>query len=615
VDAKDLEFLSTPSSPEAKKETETKKYSFLIDDTATETAGVIIEDDVQKTEIPEAPVNEVEEEENETVEEMIGALVDDAEDEVDDSEEVVEDDFSEPVVAAEPVVASVEEPVVEPVAEPVAEPVVEEPVAAAVAEPVVEEPVVEPVVEAVEEPVAEPVVEAVEEPVVEPVAAVVETPVVETPVVETPVVSEPEAPKAPVSFIIDDTVGKNEAPKKKTMEERLASLKSETKEEEPAASAPSQNSSPSFLVDDTAKVEEEVAKQKAKGGLFKNKKKEEKTEEKAEENSYMVRSFISEAEKQDSIDKEKFARTEQKKKKRKKLRTYQQRQNILGYAFMMPWIIGFLIFTLFPFVATIFLSFTHVKHAVDGYHFKIVGLKNYITAFTGSEQFTPNLAKYLRHIVPYTFIVVVLSFIIAFLLNKISKGKGALRTIYFLPVIIMSGPVMAQINDVNVSARKIAETAGRTVESAYSNIFIMKIIDSYSPSLATGLGEVFDELSLILWFTGIPIVLFINALQKINVSIYEAAQIDSANSWQIMWKITIPMVKSIGLICTVFTIIQLGMYKTINPVYQLIVDATGKTDGGLGFAATYAWIYSLIVLILIGLVFLLFRDKKVKGGA
>jgi ABC-type sugar transport system permease subunit len=588
VDAKDLELLSTPSS-EKKKETEPKKYSFLIDDTATDTAGVIIEDDVQETVIPETPVKEVVLDNEETVEEMIGALVDDAEEEVDDSEEVSEAEDE----------AVIDEPVAAFTAEPVVEPVVETPVV----EPVVETPAVEiPSVDFIEKPMVEPEIEPIAEPAV-----------------EKPV----EEPKQPTSFIVDDTVGK-EPPKKKTMEERLASVMSDNKKEEKAdetvptgsagAFAPS-SAGKSFLVDDTAPSVSKSDKEKNKGGLFKsNKKKEEKKED---ENSYMVRSFVSEAEKQDSVDKEKFQRTEQqpKTKGRKKLRTYQQRQNILGYVFMTPWIIGFLAFTLFPFVATIFLSFTHVKHTVKGYQFKVVGLSNYITAFTGSEKFTPNLVLYLRRIVPYTFIVVVLSFIIAFLLNKISKGKGVLRTVYFLPVIIMSGPVMAQINSVNENASKVAEMAGRSVESTYSNLFIMKIIDSYSPALASGLGDVFDQLSLILWFTGIPIVLFINALQKINVSIYEAAQIDSANSWQIMWKITIPMVKSIGLICTVFTIIQLGMYDTINPVYQLIVKATGDTSGGLGYAATYAWIYSLIVLLLIGFVFLIFRDKKVKGGA
>ena len=299
--------------------------------------------------------------------------------------------------------------------------------------------------------------------------------------------------------------------------------------------------------------------------------------------------------------------------KKRKLKTYQQRQDRNGYAFMAPWIIGFLAFTAFPFIMTIYLSFTNVKQTILGYDIKWVGLANYNTAFFKNESFLPALLSYLQMIIPYTFIVVVLSFIIAYLLCKINVGKSILRTIYFLPVIIMSGPVMTQIlnvQDAGATASAAADAAVQT--NAFSDIFIMQIIQSYSPAFANGLASVFDHLSIILWFTGIPIVLFINGLQKINPSIYEAAKIDSANAWQIMWKTTIPMLKSIGLIITVFTVIQLGMYDSINPVYELIEEATSNTNGGFGFAATYSWIYSIVALLLIGIVFLLFKDRKPK---
>lgn len=301
-------------------------------------------------------------------------------------------------------------------------------------------------------------------------------------------------------------------------------------------------------------------------------------------------------------------------KKKKKMRTYQQRQDRTGYMFMAPWIIGFAAFTLFPFVATIYLSFTNVKKTTLGYQIDFTGINNYVKAFVGSTEFLPALLKYLQMIIPYTFIVVVLSFIIAYLLCKIKTGKGILRTIYFLPVVIMSGPVMTQIMQVQSAAETAADKINAAVEkaNAYSNIFIMQIIHSYSPALASGLAGIFDQLSIILWFTGIPIVLFINGLQKINVSIYEAARIDSANAWQIMWKITIPMLKQIGLIITVFTVIQLGMFNSINPVYELIEEKTGETGSGLGFAATYAWIYTVIVLLIVGFVFLLFKERKPK---
>jgi len=135
------------------------------------------------------------------------------------------------------------------------------------------------------------------------------------------------------------------------------------------------------------------------------------------------------------------------------------------------------------------------------------------------------------------------------------------------------------------------------------------MIANYSRDLAGLLIGIFMELSIILWFTGIPIILFINGLQKINPSLYEAAQIDSANGWQILWKIIMPIIKPIALVVTIFTIANLGTFST-NPVYALIGKATENTSGGLGIASTYAWLYSLVLLIIIRAAFLIFRNKE-----
>ena len=289
--------------------------------------------------------------------------------------------------------------------------------------------------------------------------------------------------------------------------------------------------------------------------------------------------------------------------KQKKLMTYQQRQNRQGYRFMLPWMIGFVIFTAIPFVATIYLSFTEVRQTVLGFKITFIGLDNYIMALFENVEFVPAMLSFLGMIIPYTFVILILSFILAYLLNKITFLKGFLRTIYFLPVIIMSGPVMYQLIDSSSEASRI------DTYLKFSDIFIVQMVASYSRRFALLLIGIFDQLSIILWFTGIPIILFINGLQKINPNLYEAAQIDSANSWQILWKITIPIIKPLALVVTIFTIVNLGTFS-INPVYGLIKTATENTSGGLGIAATYSWIYSFVVLILIGITFLIFRNKE-----
>ena len=284
-----------------------------------------------------------------------------------------------------------------------------------------------------------------------------------------------------------------------------------------------------------------------------------------------------------------------------------RKQNRLGYFFMSPWILGFVVFTLIPFIMTIILSFCSVSSTIKGYELSFIGFDNYYTAFFRNTEFVPALISFLGMVIPYTFIIIVVSFILAYLLNKIKVGRTIMRIIYFLPIIILSGPVMSQILD---SADE-AITLSQGVSEVYKSIWIFRILYNYSPRFTIFLEEIFDQLSMILWFTGIPIVLFISTMQRINSSLYEAARIDGATEWQILWKVTVPMAKPTALVASIFTIVQLGAYDT-SDIYSLIKTATNNTASGLGYAATYAWLYGITVLLVIGAAFLIFREKKVK---
>lgn len=293
-----------------------------------------------------------------------------------------------------------------------------------------------------------------------------------------------------------------------------------------------------------------------------------------------------------------------KQKRVHKSKSFQKRQDKCGYLFMLPWIVGFIIFTMIPFVMTIYLSFTEVKQDIRGFNISFVGISNYKQAFFVNTDFTPALVSFLGMIIPYTLVIVIMAFILAMMLNSIVRGKSLFRTIYFLPVVVLSGPVMYQLMNLE------PEVEGQVNQLYHS--FLIRMIESYSPMAADAMVSLFDNLSIILWFAGIPIVLFINGLQKINPSLYEAAKIDSATNWQILWKITMPIIRPTALIVTVFTIVQLGAMDTINPVLVMIKERTANTSGGFGYAATISWIYSLIVLVIIGLSFVLFLEKKVK---
>ncbi len=285
-------------------------------------------------------------------------------------------------------------------------------------------------------------------------------------------------------------------------------------------------------------------------------------------------------------------------RKNKPSKYFEKQQNRLGYTFLLPWLIGFFIFTLFPFLYTVYLSFHKVTLNVLGWSTSFNGIENYVTAFLRNPDFTPALIQFFLTEIVYVPTILIISFILALLLNGKFKFRTTFRVIYFLPVIVISGSVMNQLM-----------SSGNVQIGNVRRIFVYQIIESYSPQLADVIVFLFNNFALVLWFTGIPIVLFLSGLQKINTNLYEAAQIDGATSWQILWKITMPIIRPIVLVAAIFTVVSLGMFP-INPVYGMIQNAIFDTVGGLGVASSYAWIYSITILVLIGIIYAVLKDKS-----
>jgi len=287
-----------------------------------------------------------------------------------------------------------------------------------------------------------------------------------------------------------------------------------------------------------------------------------------------------------------------KKNKIKKLSDFDKRQGLLGYMFLLPWLIGFFIFTVWPFAYTIFLSFHEVRLTIQGWETTFTGLDNYNLAFLRNVEFVPALLSFITMELTYAPVITVIAFILALLLNQNIKFRAGFRALFFLPVIVMSGPVMYQLMD-----------SGSMTFAGIEDMILFQMVAMYSPALADVMILLFENYSMVLWFTGIPIILFISALQKIDSSMLEAARIDSANSWQILWKIIMPIIRPIAMVSIILTIVQLGTYS-INPVLPLVQNAIYATTAGLGLASAFAWIYTVAALALMGIAFALLKNPK-----
>lgn len=295
------------------------------------------------------------------------------------------------------------------------------------------------------------------------------------------------------------------------------------------------------------------------------------------------------------------------------------RENKLGYLFLSVWAIGFLVFTLYPIIYSLLMLVSNVKYDINknGYgklidfNFKqgltfpnYVGTSNFDELFLKDVNFPVYLSQFFKNLVFFVPIVVFIAFVLAMLLNSKIKGRTLFRIIYFLPVVIISGPLIKMFFE---------SGDGSSIKLSLEGTSVAKILMSFSTKAYSYAKNVFENFVIILWMTGVPIVLFISALQKINRQLYEAAEIDGANKWQMLWTITFPLIKSIMLIVCLFTIMQVSTMDigSINPINTwingIISDGASKN---LGLASLGAWCQTIIVLLFVLLSFLLFREKE-----
>ncbi|MFA7075448.1 MAG: sugar ABC transporter permease [Candidatus Izemoplasmatales bacterium] len=283
---------------------------------------------------------------------------------------------------------------------------------------------------------------------------------------------------------------------------------------------------------------------------------------------------------------------------RKKPLKRKTRETIVAWTFMSIWAVGFLAFTMIPIFTSLYYSLSDVILSGEGIIVTFNGFDNYAQVFSSAEGF-----NFLRSVLDFGIeilfkvpIITVFAIIIAVLLNQKIKGRGFFRAIYFLPVIIASGPVINQLINQGAATIPIVEELG----------FIQMINDTFSEGLARPIANIFSELIVILWFSGVQILLFIAALQKIDKATYEAAMIDGAGVWESFWKITIPSLTNMVLVSVVFTIINLATFSE-NEAIQHIKNNMFALETGFGFSSAIAWLYFVVLAVILGVFFLLFR--------
>ena len=285
----------------------------------------------------------------------------------------------------------------------------------------------------------------------------------------------------------------------------------------------------------------------------------------------------------------------------RKVITMQQRRARTGYLFILPFIIGFVLFMVKPMIQSLMMSFNNVK-IIPGQGFQLtwMGIDNYRNAFSVDPYFNQYLLNEIGRMGINTIATLVLSFVIAVILNQNFKGRTLARAIFFLPVILSSG-VLPGIEKQNEFYNMMAGVA-ESVEGAAGVSISAQLQQLLSVSgVASGVFDVIfqmiDAIYDIVMASGIQIIVFLTGLQAISPSLYEAADVEGCTAWESFWKITFPMVSPLLLVNCIYTIVDFFM-KNDNRVMERI-STVMYSDFNFGVSSAMSWIYFGVALVFI----------------
>lgn len=276
-----------------------------------------------------------------------------------------------------------------------------------------------------------------------------------------------------------------------------------------------------------------------------------------------------------------------------RLLSLRTREALHGYAFIALWVIGFALFTLAPLIQTFNYSLNRVVVTVAGVNLTHMGWANYTRALATDPTFGEMLIGYAIETLVAVPIVLIFSMIIALFLNLRFRLKGVFRAIFFLPVVITSGPVI----------RELTEQGAATAPGIADAPAVAEFLAQLPSALRNPVEYLLVSFILILWFSGVQILIYLASLQKVDQGIYEAAAIDGASAWEIFWKITLPTLTTATVVNAVYTIVTLSHFSE-NKVVRYIYGQTYALQGGIGYASAMSFLYFAVMAVLLLIVYL-----------
>lgn len=290
-------------------------------------------------------------------------------------------------------------------------------------------------------------------------------------------------------------------------------------------------------------------------------------------------------------------------RKGKKKVSMQKRRALVGYTFIAPWILGAAVFFVFPMIYSLILSFSKSNNMSD-FDLTLVGLENYKEALFTDVKFFGYFVDSVKDAIINPILILAFSLLLAFLVNQKIKFKGFFRTTFFLPVVLGAGFIMQQLLGENLQQQTV---------SVVSELLLSEELTKSLPySVVTFIQELLQRITIILWSSGVQIVLFLGGLQSIPDTIYEAASIDAASEWEKFWLITFPLLMPTTLLCAIYTIVD-SFASSANEALNYIVEVAFDKNK-FEVSAAMGWLYFSFVALLILIVYVFINKVSKKAN-
>ena len=293
--------------------------------------------------------------------------------------------------------------------------------------------------------------------------------------------------------------------------------------------------------------------------------------------------------------------------------TLKGRESLIGRLFVLPFYIGFIVFSVAPLIETMKMMFHNVKIDFGGFAMEYVGLKNFNQVFAVDPDFLFNLSTSVGNMLWQVPAILFVSLFLAILINTKFRGRAFVRVVFFLPVIVMTGAVILIIqNDVVANAAMSGEVvAGGKIE--YNVGLEQLLVDA---GLNTKVVETFTKFSNdvfnLAWKTGVQIIIFLSGLQSIPSSLYEASSVEGATKWEEFFKITLPMLLPVFVLNTVYTIVD-SFTDSGNKAMNQVLE--GVTTLNFGPASVMSYSYFVLIAIFVLIIMFVFSKLSKRYSA